>query len=122
MNWQPASGTEAISSWINQVVLFALVLAVAAVVGWAVGSLSANGAVVSRARVGVVVSLAAALLPGRRTPLCQGPVVQDDAVGSVRERTPAGFRGSQCSAPNVGGSILPGLCLTDLGCVGHNAM
>ncbi|HOZ58555.1 MAG TPA: DUF6112 family protein [Nakamurella multipartita] len=68
MNWQPASGTEAISSWINQGVLFALVLAVAAVVAcaaaWAVGSLSANGAVVSRARTGVSVGLAAALLLG----------------------------------------------------------
>ena len=54
MNWQPQSGTEAITGWINQGVLFALVLAVAAVVvcaaTWAVGSLAANGAVVARAR------------------------------------------------------------------------
>ena len=54
MNWQPQPGTEAITSWINQGALFALVLAVAAVVAcaatWAVGSLAANGAVVSRAR------------------------------------------------------------------------
>ena len=68
MNWQPQSGTEAITGWINQGVLFALVLAVAAVVvcaaTWAVGSLAANGSVVSRARTGVAVSLAAALLLG----------------------------------------------------------
>ncbi len=68
MNWQPQQGTEAITSWINQGVLFALVLAVAAVVAcaaaWAVGSLAANGAVVTRARTGVAVSLAAALLLG----------------------------------------------------------
>src|SRR6476469_5313490 len=68
MNWQPQPGTEAITSWINQGALFALVLAVAAVVAcaaiWAVGSLAANGAVVSRARTGVAVSLAAALLLG----------------------------------------------------------
>ena len=68
MNWQPESGTEAITSWINQGVLFALVLAVGAVVGsaaaWAIGSLAANGAVVARARTGVAVSLAAALLLG----------------------------------------------------------
>jgi hypothetical protein len=68
MNWQPSSGTEAITSWINQGVLFALVLAVGAVVGcaaaWAVGSLAANGAVVTRARTGVAVALAAALLLG----------------------------------------------------------
>ncbi len=68
MNWQPQSGTEAITGWINQGVLFALVLAVAAVVvcaaTWAVGSLAANGAVVARARTGVAVSLAAALMLG----------------------------------------------------------
>ncbi|WP_420119909.1 DUF6112 family protein [Nakamurella sp.] len=68
MNWQPQPGTEAITSWINQGALFALVLAVAAVVAcaatWAVGSLAANGTVVSRARTGVAVSLAAALLLG----------------------------------------------------------
>lgn len=50
MNWQPQPGTEAITSWINQGALFALVLAVAAVV--------------ARARTGVAVSLAAALLLG----------------------------------------------------------
>jgi len=68
MNWQPQPGTEAITSWINQGALFALVLAVAAVVAcaatWAVGSLAANGSVAARARTGVVVSLAAALLLG----------------------------------------------------------
>ena len=68
MNWQPQSGTEAITGWINQGVLFALVLAVAAVVvgaaTWAVGSLAANSTVVARARAGVAVSLAAALLLG----------------------------------------------------------
>jgi hypothetical protein len=68
MHWQPQSGTEAITGWINQGVLFALVLAVAAVVvcaaTWAVGSLAANGTVVARARTGVAVSLAAALLLG----------------------------------------------------------
>ena len=45
MNWEPQPGTEAITGWINQGVLFALVLAVALVVGcavlWAVGSMSA---------------------------------------------------------------------------------
>ena len=68
MNWQPQPGTEAITGWINQGVLFALVLAVAAVVAcaaaWAVGSLSANGTIVTRARTGVAVALAAALLLG----------------------------------------------------------
>jgi hypothetical protein len=68
MTWQPQSGTEAITSWINQGILFALVLAVAAVVAcaaaWAVGSLAANGTVVARARTGVAVALAAALLLG----------------------------------------------------------
>ena len=44
MTWTPTDGTEAISSWLNQGVLFALVLAVATVIGcavvWAVGSLA----------------------------------------------------------------------------------
>ena len=44
MTWTPTDGTEAISSWLNQGVLFALVLAVAMVIGcavvWAVGSLA----------------------------------------------------------------------------------
>ncbi|ACV78342.1 DUF6112 family protein [Nakamurella multipartita] len=68
MNWEPQPGTEAITGWINQGVLFALVLAVALVVGcavlWAAGSMSANGSVVSRARTGIAVGLAAALLLG----------------------------------------------------------
>jgi len=68
MNWEPQPGTEAITSWINQGVLFALVLAVALVVGcavlWAVGSLSANGSIVSRARNGIAVGLVAALILG----------------------------------------------------------
>jgi hypothetical protein len=68
MNWEPQQGTEAISSWINQGALFALVLAVAMVVGcavlWAVGSMSANGSIVTRARSGIAVGLAAALLLG----------------------------------------------------------
>ncbi len=68
MNWEPQSGTEAITSWINQAVVFALVLTVAIVVGcavlWALGSMSANGSLVSRARTGIAVGLAAALLLG----------------------------------------------------------
>ena len=68
MTWVPTEGTEAISSWINQAVLFALALAVAAVIGcavlWAVGSLSANGHAASRGRAGIAVALAAALLLG----------------------------------------------------------
>ena len=68
MNWTPTDGTEAISSWLNQGVLFALVLAVATVIGcavvWAVGSLTANGAAAGRGRTGIVVALAAALLLG----------------------------------------------------------
>jgi len=68
MTWTPTDGTEAISSWLNQGVLFALVLAVATVIGcavvWAAGSLSANGAAAARGRAGIVVALAAALLLG----------------------------------------------------------
>ena len=68
MNWEPQQGIEAITGWINQGVLFALVLAVAMVVScavlWAIGSMSANGSVVSRARTGIAVGLAAALLLG----------------------------------------------------------
>ena len=68
MTWAPSEGTEAISSWINQAVLFALVLAVAAVIGcavlWAVGSLTANGHAAGRGRAGIAVALAAALLLG----------------------------------------------------------
>jgi len=68
MTWTPTEGTEAISSWFNQGLLFALVLAVAMVVGcaglWAVGSLAGNGQAASRGRTGILVSLAAALLLG----------------------------------------------------------
>ena len=68
MTWVPSKGTEAISSWLNQGVLFALVLATAMVIGcavlWAVGSLAANGQAASRGRTGIMVSLAAALLLG----------------------------------------------------------
>lgn len=68
MSWEAQPGTEAITSWINQGVLFALALAVALVVGcavlWAIGSMSANGSVVTRARTGIAVGLAAALLLG----------------------------------------------------------
>jgi len=68
MNWQPSAGTEAITSWINQGMLFALVLAVAFVIGsavmWAVGSLGGNGEAASRGRTGIMVSLVAALLLG----------------------------------------------------------
>ena len=68
MTWTPTDGTEAISSWLNQGMLFALVLAVATVIGcavvWAVGSLAANGAAAGRGRAGIVVALAAALLLG----------------------------------------------------------
>ncbi len=68
MNWEPQHGTEAITGWINQAVVFALVLAVAMVIGctvlWAAGSMSANGSLVARARTGIAVALAAALLLG----------------------------------------------------------
>ncbi len=68
MSWSPTRGTEAISSWLNQGVLFALVLAVATVIGcavlWAGGSLAANGQAASRGRTGIAISLAAALLLG----------------------------------------------------------
>lgn len=68
MTWTPTDGTEAISSWLNQGMLFALVLAVATVIGcavvWAAGSLTANGAAAGRGRAGIVVALAAALLLG----------------------------------------------------------
>ena len=68
MNWEPTNGTEAISSWLNQGVLFGLVLATAMVIGcavlWAVGSLAGNGQAASRGRAGIGLSLAAALLLG----------------------------------------------------------
>lgn len=68
MTWEPEQGTQAITGWINQGVLFGLVLAVAMVVGcaalWAIGSLSANGSIVARARTGIAIGFVAALLLG----------------------------------------------------------
>ena len=68
MTWNPKEGTEAISSWLNQGVLFALIVAVAMVIGcaalWATGSLTANGEAATRGRAGIIVALAAALLLG----------------------------------------------------------
>jgi hypothetical protein len=68
MIWEPTNGTEAISSWLNQGVLFGLVLATAMVIGcavlWAFGSLAGNGQAAGRGRAGIGLSLAAALLLG----------------------------------------------------------
>ena len=68
MTWEPTDGTQAIASWLNQGVLFAVVLAVAAVIGcavvWAAGSLAGNGAAATRGRTGILVALVAALLLG----------------------------------------------------------
>ena len=107
MNWQPQSGTEAITGWINQGVLFALVLAVAAVVAcaatWAVGSLAANGAVVvpgadrRRGRPGRRVA------PGRRRHLR----ALDRHPGRGVRRRPQGLRHRGRSA-DAGGVGVPG--------------
>lgn len=68
MNWTSTDGTEAISSWINQAVLFGLVLAVGMMIGcavlWAAGSLAGNGQAAGRGRAGIAISLAAAFLLG----------------------------------------------------------
>jgi len=68
MTWPTQDGTEAITAWLNQGAVYALVLATLMVIGcaaiWAVGSLSSNPTAASRGKSGVAISLIAAFIVG----------------------------------------------------------
>jgi len=88
------SGTAAITSLINQGVLFPVVLAVDTLIGcavaWAVGLMAANVGVVARARAMVAVNPVACWAGGLTS--ANAHVVRADAVGSVNDR----FRPVRC--------------------------
>ena len=108
MNWQPQPGTEAITSWINQGALFALVLAVAAVVvcaaTWAVGSLAANGSVPPDHNE----------QDPRMTTMVVADGAQDWFSDYVLKRIAAGCRRDDSPDDGAQGDRGPGRCATDV--------